>query len=347
MFAVLSQSAHTPPLLCAMEGFLDAPTAAAPVLPKGHPPLPKPPPLRTFTLESLLAETQSSSNPKRLVAVKGAIFDVSADSRFQAGGKWHEAVGRDLTRTLAFTTIATPAAAVTDATSEAVAEAASAAAPPSSEPTPAAASSAASSAPVVSSAPLAPLHLESEHQGARALEGLDFDALRTLETWSTFFQDQFEVVGRIRTDYEEEAATGGAKWSRPGEAEMAPLPSDIYGCFLPLVENSSSSGSGANASSSESSLHSLMDADQQDQAGQLIDSLPVGSPLLDRPCPRSAMTPLHKAVERDWLDVVQSLLAKGADARLPCSLYDGETALDMARRFQSNEIVAALEAHRA
>ena len=343
-----------------MEGFHDA-TIAAPVLPKGHPPLPKPPPLRTFTLESLLEETQSASDSKRLVAVKGAIFDVTADSRFQPGGRWHAAVGRDLTRTLAFTRIDAPANAA-DGNARGAEETKAAASfskddackSASTEATPrdtssAAASSAASAASAVSGATPAPLRLEPEHQGARALVGLDFDALRTLETWWTFFQDEFTIVGRILTDYEiasAEAGISGSHWSRPGEAEMAPLPSDIYGSFLPLVENRSNSSS-ADMLSPESHLHALLDADQQEQTRQLIDSLPARSAALGCRCSRSSMTPLHKAVERDWLDVVQSLLAKGADVRLPCALYDGETALEMARRFQLSGVVAALESHRA
>lgn len=105
-----------------------------------------------------------------------------------------------------------------------------------------------------------------------------------------------------------------------------------------------------------------------------IASLPAASPLLSEVCHRSDMTPVQKAVEKGqhkdaqhthnahflslststhcalpvppcvppcrspgWSDVLRALLAKDADFTAPCALYDGETALQLAKRFQFQE----------
>lgn len=240
--------------------------AATPAaLPVGHPPLPQPPALRTFTLESLASETTS-----RCVAVKGAVYDVTTDSRFEAGGVWHEASGRDLTRTLAFTPLAQ---GQTQSSSSAATTAAAASA----------------------------LHLEAEHQGARALDGLNFDELRLLETWAKHFEacDSFRLIGRLLTEHEQTgtmAEATAAQLSLPGEAHLHPLPSDIYGSFLPLVETAA--GSSSVTDSDGRSLHALMDADEHDGCVRRIEALPRSSPQLNAPCLRSQMTLLHKAVEK-------------------------------------------------
>lgn len=44
-----------------------------------------------------------------------------------------------------------------------------------------------------------------------------------------------------------------------------------------------------------------------------------------------------------WVEAVRALVSRGADVSVPCSLYDGESALQMARRFHSHECVAALQ----
>ena len=318
-----------------------------PPLPIGHPPLPQPPPLRTFTLESLASEVKS-----RCVAVKGAVYDVTTDPRFEAEGVWHEAVGRDLTRTLAFTPLAQGQTQ-----------------PASSAATAAAAASA--------------LHLEAEHQGARALEGLNFDELRLLETWAKHFEacESFRLIGRLLTEHEQTGDMAKAQTSQlslPGEAHLHPLPSDIYGSFLPLVETAT--GSSSVTDSNGRSLHALMDADEHDECVRRIEALAQSSPQLNAPCLRSEMTLLHKAVEKGqlqqrcivdvrfknsvglfeltlscafhlsvilpctgWVEAVRALVSRGADVSVPCSLYDGESALQMARRFHSHDCVAALQ----
>lgn len=199
-------------------------------LPAGHPPLPQPATLHTFTLDSLraavAADASTSSSPRRLIALKGGIFDVAEDARFHPDGRWSEAVGRDLTRTLAFE----PFQVIVG-----------------TSPT--------SSAPL-----LLPMRLEPEYQGASALVGLGFDELRTLETWFKLFETQYPLVGRLMT--ENEQVTDAPRIILPGEAHLQPLPSDIYGCFL----RPTAVGTAANGDNNQApqSLHAVMDTDDQE-----------------------------------------------------------------------------------
>ncbi|RLN63358.1 hypothetical protein BBP00_00004200 [Phytophthora kernoviae] len=64
---------------------------------------------------------------------------------------------------------------------------------------------------------------------------------------------------------------------------------------------------------------------------------------VDEVCIRTTMTPLHKAVEKHRLDLVTLLVHAGADFGARAALYDDETPLEMARRFQFDDIVAHLE----
>ncbi|KAL3663844.1 hypothetical protein V7S43_011257 [Phytophthora oleae] len=59
-------------------------------------------------------------------------------------------------------------------------------------------------------------------------------------------------------------------------------------------------------------------------------------------CARTTMTPLHKAVEQDRLDLVKVLLQAGADVEARAVLYDNETPLEMARRFHFDDIAVHL-----
>ncbi|RLN47304.1 hypothetical protein BBJ28_00002301 [Nothophytophthora sp. Chile5] len=63
---------------------------------------------------------------------------------------------------------------------------------------------------------------------------------------------------------------------------------------------------------------------------------------VDAVCVRTTMTPLHKAVEKRRLDLVTLLVRAGADIAARAALYDGETPLEMARRFHYDEIAAHL-----
>lgn len=208
-------------------------------LPPGHPPLPTPPPLKTYTLETLkearpknftATATDSSNGPSTpstqddvplLVGVKGCIFDVSKDSRFHVGGEWRDGVGMDLTRTLAH-------AAFTNRNQASV---------------------------------TFPLYLENCHQGSSALAGLNFDQLRDLESWYAYFQQHFTLVGRLLTPHEiaeqKTAVSVDEKLIYPGEANLPPMPSDIYQSFLPLIPADPKS---------KKDLHAILDADDQEAA---------------------------------------------------------------------------------
>ncbi|KAG1694179.1 hypothetical protein DVH05_021835 [Phytophthora capsici] len=59
-------------------------------------------------------------------------------------------------------------------------------------------------------------------------------------------------------------------------------------------------------------------------------------------CARTTMTPLHKAVEQDRLDLVKVLLQAGADVEARAALYDNETPLEMAQRFRFDDIAVYL-----
>jgi hypothetical protein len=254
-------------------------------------------------------------------------------------------VGKDLTRTLAFTPIPhqlavaaglIPANAREEETDQ----------PSSEDDAQERSACVAASATVPSVCAECPLHLDAAHQGARALEGLTFGQLRSLETWAAYLLKHCPTIGRLLTEHEQNMIAGGQTvLSLPGEAQMAPLPSDIYGSFLPLVEQTAAAAStSASSDSAAVSLHALIDADQRAECRQAVLSLPQHSPLHESICHRSGMTALHRAVENDWPDVVEALLSRGADPQAQCALYDGDTALQLARRFQAMECVALLEA---
>uniref|UniRef100_M4BMS0 Uncharacterized protein n=1 Tax=Hyaloperonospora arabidopsidis (strain Emoy2) TaxID=559515 RepID=M4BMS0_HYAAE len=70
----------------------------------------------------------------------------------------------------------------------------------------------------------------------------------------------------------------------------------------------------------------------------------AGADQVNAVCSRTAMTPLHKAVEKNRFDLVKVLVRAGADIEARAALYDDETPLDMAYRFCFNDIAAHLEA---
>jgi len=323
---------------------------AATPLPPGHPPLPRQAPLRTFTLRSLreaaegaTASSSAGTNdalPLCVLAVKGCVLDARSEPRCALpSGVWRAALGRDLTRTLAFTPLPKELAEKEgiiqpQQTQDGSEQSAASAAAPAD--------------------PAWPLCLDDEFQGARALEGLSFDQLRCLETWFAYLQQHCPTIGRIMTEQEEALLEGGSGvgLSLPGEAGMEPLPSDIYGSFLPMMPvsaqgSASTTATGSDATPQPRSLHALMDAEERAECREAVLALPAGSPLLETPCTRSGMTPLHRAVENDWPEVVSALLERGADAQAKCALYDGDTALQLARRFHADACVAFLEAARA
>ncbi|CAM9835583.1 unnamed protein product [Ectocarpus sp. 8 AP-2014] len=62
---------------------------------------------------------------------------------------------------------------------------------------------------------------------------------------------------------------------------------------------------------------------------------------VDSACPRTGMSPLLKAVEGGSAEVIRVLLDAGADVRMQASaaLYDGDTALDLARRLSCSDAI--------
>ncbi|CAM9714020.1 unnamed protein product [Ectocarpus sp. 4 AP-2014] len=60
---------------------------------------------------------------------------------------------------------------------------------------------------------------------------------------------------------------------------------------------------------------------------------------VDSACPRTGMSPLLKAVEGGSAEVIRVLLDAGADVRMQAALYDGDTALDLARRLSCSDAI--------
>ena len=289
-----------------------AAASAQPILPPGHPPLPKPKPLDTYTLESLASTASDASSSRRLIALKGCIFDVSEDARFQSNGRWAAGVGRDITRSLAFEPIAAAASSSSSSSSDSISSFVS--------------------------------HLYSSFAGSTALRGLSFDQLRTLETWYKHFEAKYTLVGRLLTPHELEQSTSAdasATLFVPGESDLPPMPSDVFGSFLPLVEATTAAGS---SDVVPKSLHSLIDSsDDESICCSFLSTLPVGSVLLEGRCHRSGMVPIHRAIENTWPKLLKLLIEKGAKTDVPCELYDNDSPLQLAQRFHFNEAVEMLQ----
>lgn len=79
-----------------------------------------------------------------------------------------------------------------------------------------------------------------------------------------------------------------------------------------------------------------------------LAELPLASiALVDVVCPRSGMAPIHKAIEKGWLDVVKLLIDKNANIEIECVLYDNERPLQLAKRFHFEQAVELLQEHAA
>jgi len=63
---------------------------------------------------------------------------------------------------------------------------------------------------------------------------------------------------------------------------------------------------------------------------------------LNQICTRTSLSPLHKLVELNLPELIPEMLKAGADASLRASLYDNETAVEMAYRFGHEKCIAAL-----
>lgn len=90
-------------------------------------------------------------------------------------------------------------------------------------------------------------------------------------------------------------------------------------------------------------LHSLVQVGDEDALNTLANYL--SSPEVrnvDEVCTRTTMTPLHKAVEKNRLDMVKLLVEAGANPSAEAALYDFETPLQMAKRFRYDNIAEFL-----
>lgn len=109
---------------------------------------------------------------------------------------------------------------------------------------------------------------------------------------------------------------------------------------LTVIANASAAAS-RNAESSHIDFHALID--QADETALLkLKNCGSGHQTVNQVCVRTTMTPLHKAVEKNRLDLVQLLVAAGANLSITASLYDDETPLEMAKRFKNADIVEYL-----
>lgn len=96
----------------------------------------------------------------------------------------------------------------------------------------------------------------------------------------------------------------------------------------------------AQSEESETNVHRLIDTDASIE--EIRDALATDLARVNAVCERTTMTPLHKAVERNRLELVELLLSVGAHPQAGAPLYDDETAMDMATRFGYKEIIDAL-----
>lgn len=100
-------------------------------------------------------------------------------------------------------------------------------------------------------------------------------------------------------------------------------------------------------------LHALVDQIDSESAEVLVSKTAeaIRSAIslkqvtdVDAVCVRTSMTALHKAVEKNQLEIVRALVEGGADLRAEAELYDNETPLEMAQRFRLDEVADYLRA---
>jgi len=88
------------------------------------------------------------------------------------------------------------------------------------------------------------------------------------------------------------------------------------------------------------SLHQAIEQGDMDIIRTLLDE---GADVNEL-CSRTFMTPVHKAIESENLELLQLLLATGrADLQAKAMLYDDETPLQMAQRFQYQAAIELLK----
>uniref|UniRef100_K3WM46 Uncharacterized protein n=1 Tax=Globisporangium ultimum (strain ATCC 200006 / CBS 805.95 / DAOM BR144) TaxID=431595 RepID=K3WM46_GLOUD len=109
---------------------------------------------------------------------------------------------------------------------------------------------------------------------------------------------------------------------------------------LALIATDSVNEATATSEAEHIDLHTLIDAGDEDALNMLTNYLSSqqGVPNVDQVCVRTTMTPLHKAVEKNRLDLVKLLVDAGASSSAEAALYDFETPLQMAKRFHYDTI---------
>ncbi len=160
------------------------------------------------------------------------------------------------------------------------------------------------------------------------LEGLSYDQVVRLERVMEAFAQSFGPPVARLAEADRRALFGDASsMVAPGEGgEMGEQGAAL--ALHALIEQ------GAGAAAIEELLADCSKGDAAAAAAIIINC----------PCPRTGLTPLHKAVDASptALEVVGLLVARGADLNAPAALYDGDTPLALARRLGRGPEVEAL-----
>ncbi|MES1914605.1 MAG: hypothetical protein MHM6MM_006655 [Cercozoa sp. M6MM] len=137
----------------------------------------------------------------------------------------------------------------------------------------------------------------------RSIDGLTYQQTAELEAWFRKFYTSLPTVGKLA----ENVLSGAcAAYTVKENADTTPLVTQIE------------------------TANSLAEID--------FDRADV-----NEPCPRTGMSPLHVAVLCNRVDVVRELLRRGAETQVKAELYDGQTPLELAKRFKHSEIERAFQ----
>lgn len=161
----------------------------------------------------------------------------------------------------------------------------------------------------------------------QGLEGLSYEQVVRLERVLEGFLRSFGPPVAVLAEGDRRALFGGASMVAPGGVGGQEEEGEEARRLHELIEQ----GAGAAA------IEELLGDDTK------------GSLIVNCPCTRTGLTPLHKVVESAidgeeaaLLDVVRLLVGKGADRTAAAALYDGDTPLQLARRLRRGPEVEAL-----
>ncbi|GLD99184.1 hypothetical protein PINS_up007902 [Pythium insidiosum] len=116
----------------------------------------------------------------------------------------------------------------------------------------------------------------------------------------------------------------------------------LFASELRMISEPSESTTTA-TSSDDMNLHTFLDAGDFNGAKQVLEDHAT-SVDINSVCPRTGLTLLHRAIERNDIELAQLLVRLGADVTAPAALYDDETATALAVRF-GNEAMIKLFRH--